>query len=245
MTNNRPMIPRLITVFVCCALFFGGCASGTQPNDELDTVAEQKKADREGEKSPEIRSQTEKDEFQTIKCTVLSHERYYYDSGDFVTYVYFLLPEKWTKESIEEQAKKFGEMWHSFDKRANHFFFSYYDKECFYRTNCNTVADVDCELWNNTATVHIDVYPRNEDYALNDEELELYVAFQEAFFEIAGCYAPERFERVREYSWFDEDSVYKQVAEQLGVEEEELIDLRIKVSKYCEIPICETIMIDE
>lgn len=76
------------------------------------------------------------------------------------------------------------------------------------------------------------IYSRNAEYSLDTSELELYSLFQNEYYKISGRYALPRLSR-ESILQADDVQIYQEVANRLGVEEDTLIDLRIKVTMYC------------
>ena len=106
----------------------------------------------------------------------------------------------------------------------------YYEKEPLRKGYNDPLASA---YWAVDHRITISYYPRNEKYHLTEEEIELYDKFQDAYKELTGDYAKpetiddEYFRKSERYA------PYEAIADKLGVNVEEIINVNIKVTLYC------------
>lgn len=170
------------------------------------------------------------EEDDTIECIVLS-EGWNEGDGKGVMEIIFLLPNNWSQEAIEKHAGAYGNARYHEDTTVTRLLLRYYDAEYLYKTHDEPIAYV---VWEADKGAYVYSFRlRDNRYALTEEEVKLYVKFQETYYAIAGRYAEISYSRDSTRGHSDYIAIYEEVSELLGVNVDTLIDLRIKVTMYC------------
>lgn len=226
----------ILILTLCAWAYLASCGVKKEPQIYYNQADEKQLTN---DKSPSIPLDvpiiSEEDESIIIECTVLSEERYDNDGQNTVE-VNYLLPNEWSLNAIKKHAEAYGNARRKEDFSITRLFLRYYDydEEYLYRTHDMSLVDVrlDVRWTEDQDSCMLTAYFRDERYEPTEAEIKLYSEFQEQFFEIAGRYAAECFSRDSVYHSLNAP-IYQQVSEKMGVDEETLIDLRIKITNYC------------